>query len=189
MGPVAGTAEVLKLTIRLATPEEAPLVHSVMLDAFEEYRGLAAPSGALRESLEYVEGLLREGVEQAALCLVDEVAAGSVRFLHSGDGLYFKRLAVRPGFRGRGVAMAIVGWLEEYARQNGESVIWCNVRSEVPRNVRLYASLGYEAYDERVIAKPDGAQVPVVSMRKVLKPEAEAGPLPTGRVDPGEAAG
>ncbi|MDI6871510.1 MAG: GNAT family N-acetyltransferase [Bacillota bacterium] len=163
-----------EVEIRLATPEEAPLVHSVTLDAFAEYRNLPTPSGALSESLEDVEGLMREGVEQAALCLVDGVAVGSVRFLRSKDGLYFKRLAVRPGFRRRGIARAIVGWLEEYARQNGESVVWCNVRAEIQQNVRLYASLGYEAYDERVVVRSDGARVPVVSMRKAVKPGAEA---------------
>lgn len=163
-----------EVEIRLATPEEAPLVHSVMLEAFAEYRNLPAPPGALSERLEDVEGLLREGVEQAALCFVDGVAVGSVRFLRSQGGLYFKRLAVRPGFQGRGLARAIVGWLEEHARRNGEGVVWCNVRAEMPRNVRLYASLGYEAYDERVVARADGTRVPVVSMRKVVNAGVEA---------------
>ncbi len=187
---MAGAAEAWQLTIRLATVEEAPLVHAVMREAFAEYRDLPAPSGALSESLEYVEGLLREGVEKAALCLVDGVAVGSVRFLRSEDGLYFKRLAVRPGFRGRGTARAIVGWLEEYARRNGESMIWCNVRAERQQNVRLYASRGYEAYDERVVVRSDGARVPVVSMRKVLEPAAEAGRKPpAGWVGPCLEAG
>jgi biotin synthase len=167
-GELAGVSEGRELAIRPASPEEAALVHEVMTEAFAEYRGAEAPSGALQETVEFVSGLLHSGQQQAALCFAGDVAVGSVRF-HTGDGLYFGRLAVRPGFRRRGVAKTMLAWLEEYARHQGTGLIWCNVRANVSRNVQLYRSLGYEAFDERVITKPDGVRVPVVSMRKTLR--------------------
>lgn len=153
--------------IRLAQPAEAAVVHAIMLDAYEEYRNGEAPSSALKETEDYISTLLADRREEAVLCFAGELAAGTVRF-RVEDGLYFLRLAVRRDCQGRGIAKAILAWLEDYARSQWLTRIWCRVRRSVPRNVRLYESLGYVAVEEYVVVRKDGAQVPVATMVKSL---------------------
>lgn len=48
--------------IRIARVEEAPLVHSIMQEAFEEYRLiLTPPTGALKETVHDVAAAMRKG--------------------------------------------------------------------------------------------------------------------------------
>ena len=106
--------------IRLVTEKELQIVHKLMLEAFEEYRFLDVPSSALNESLESLLNAIRIGSEQALLCLVDGEPLGSSRFTIKGDSLYFSRLSVTPNARGKGIAKAMLMWLEKYAYENGQ---------------------------------------------------------------------
>lgn len=168
----AGRPEALEL--RLAEPHEASLVHAVMADAFSEYRETGIPTGAFDETEEYVAGLLKEGTELAGLCFLDGQAVGSVRFCHKGEGLYFRRLAVRRAYQGRGIAKALLSWLEEYAREAGEACVWCRVRANIPRNVELYRSVGYASGPELLFTRDDGSRVTLFEMHKAL-PENDGG--------------
>jgi len=38
----------------------------------------------------------------------------------------------------------------------------------VPKNIKLYSSIGYGVYDEEVVHKPNGIDIKVVSMMKKL---------------------
>lgn len=113
--------ENMNLEIRLANEKETPIVHKLMLDAFEEYRFLEVPSSALNESLDTLLNALKNGSEKALLCFVDGEPLGSSRFTIKGDSLYFSRLSVTPHARGKGIAKAILLWLENYANENGMS--------------------------------------------------------------------
>lgn len=174
--PVGEAATLLgPLEVRLAGPAEAALVHSVMADAFAEYRETGIPSGAFDETEEYVAGLLQTGTEQAALCFAGGGAVGSVRFRHDGEGLYFRRLAVRRACQGRGIAKALLRWLEEYAWEAGEPSVWCRVRANILRNVQLYRSVGYTSSAEFLFTRDDGSQVTIFEMRKALPRGAGGG--------------
>ncbi|MHB1954265.1 GNAT family N-acetyltransferase [Alicyclobacillus sp. ALC3] len=80
----------------------------------------------------------------------------------------FSRLGVRPACQVRGYAKMALQWLEDYARQNGLQEIRCTVRASVPRNVRLYESVGYRKVDEQVIAKSPDVQLVVWTMAKAI---------------------
>lgn len=172
--------EPLHLEIRLAEPSEAGLVHAVMTDAFAEYRAAGIPTGALSETVDEIRELLEQGREQAALCFCDGQAVGSVRFRSDG-GLYFRRLAVRPAFQGRGIAKAILRWLEDYGRRAGERSVWCWVRADMARNVRLYVSAGYTETARELMSRCDGQQTLVATMKKDLTEIREGEATPDGR--------
>jgi GNAT superfamily N-acetyltransferase len=57
--------------------------------------------------------------------------------------LHVGRVAVVPAWRGRGVATALMGWLEEFAASRGLSEIRLAVRLTLPRNEAFYRRLGY----------------------------------------------
>lgn len=123
--------------------EEAPLVRSIMRQAFAEYAGaLPVESGALVESLADVVAAIREG--GAVLACVGDAAIASARFKPVPGGLYVGRVAVLPAHRRRGVASTLMRFLEDVASGQGHTAILIEVRDSLPGNVGLYQSLGYE---------------------------------------------
>lgn len=158
----------MSLYIRLASPEEAPVVHRMMLAAFAEYAGvLEVSTGALAEQVDDVRAAMAQG--GAILARLDGRPAGSARFaLYSGH-LYFGRLATLPEVRRQGVGRAMVAWLEEHARSLGLGEVQLKVRMSLPDNWRFYRALGYETVS--VAMHPRGPDM-IATMAKRLTPLA-----------------
>lgn len=154
--------------IRLATVEDAPLIHKIIMSAFEEYKHADVPSGALDETVDFIEKSLRNGSEKALLYYKDEIPVGTIRFTTDINSLYFYRLAVCPEERRKGIAKSMLAWLENYAKEHGKSEIWCRVRLSVPQNILLYQSVGYIIKDKEIVKHPNGSTVKIVIMKKEL---------------------
>jgi GNAT superfamily N-acetyltransferase len=73
----------------------------------------------------------------------EPVAMGGLRRHADGIG-ELKRMYVEPTARGRGVARAILGHLEQVAREHGHREIWLETGTEQPEAIALYESTGYE---------------------------------------------
>jgi ribosomal protein S18 acetylase RimI-like enzyme len=131
------------LHVRQASLEEAQLVHEIMRAAFAELRGaLPVESGAHSEAVDDVLDVMRRG--GAVLCFLDETAVGSARFTLEDDEMYVGRVAVLPSHRRRGIASAMMRYLEQQAASLGKRVVRIGVRDSLPSNVGLYQALGYE---------------------------------------------
>jgi ribosomal protein S18 acetylase RimI-like enzyme len=114
-----------------------------MRQAFAEYAGaLPVESGARAESLEEVQRAMRQG--GAVLAFLADKAVGSARFKGEQDDLYVGRVAVLPMHRRRGVASAMMGYLEQVGAAGGHKALRIEVRDSLPSNVGLYMKLGYE---------------------------------------------
>jgi len=155
------------ITFRLATLADAELIHSITQDAWEEYRHVSGSSSALDETAEQIRSVVADGRDMATLGFLADVAVLSVR-LRVTDNLYFSRLGVRSAYQGRGYARMALAWMEEFARQNGLYEIRCTVRASVPRNVRLYESVGYQKVDEQIVVKSPDVQLVVWTMAKTV---------------------
>jgi ribosomal protein S18 acetylase RimI-like enzyme len=148
--------------VRLARADEFDLVHRITQSAFSEYRGaLPVESGALAETVADVEAAMREG--GAVVANVDNEPVGTARYVRQGDELYVGRVAVLPGHRRRGVASAMMRFLEQLAPSLGCKAVRIGVRESLPSNIALYQSLGYEVVS--VDQHPRGPDRSV-SMRK-----------------------
>ncbi|UVI29451.1 GNAT family N-acetyltransferase [Paenibacillus spongiae] len=154
--------------IRLAAADDAHLVHHCMIRAFEEYRYADIPSSALDEAVNSIEESFRSGMEQALVYVEDGIPWGSVRFKTDADSLYFFRLSVCPEARGRGIAKSMLAWLENMAREQEKTKLWCRVRMSVPQNILLYQSMGYQVHKEEVVINPNGFPVRTVLMQKEI---------------------
>jgi predicted N-acetyltransferase YhbS len=156
----------MTLVIRRASPEEADLVHAVMVNAFQIYRNASPPTSALSETVASIKKVLGSN-EEAAICFDDGRAVGSVRF-EKKNGLYFRRLAVLRSEQGRGIGSALVKWLEGEARLQGCDNIWLKVRANESGNISFYEKRGYSVIERKDEVNPDGAVIPIVVMRKAL---------------------
>jgi GNAT superfamily N-acetyltransferase len=129
--------------VRLATADEASLVHEITMEAFEDLRGLLhPPSGALSETLEDVIPVVASG--EGVLAFVDEEPAGAARFTVKGDHIYIGRIGVLASKRRLGVAGAMLEFVEQKAKDLGFAETRLGTRELLADNVRLYQRLGYE---------------------------------------------
>jgi ribosomal protein S18 acetylase RimI-like enzyme len=136
----------MSLEIRLATLEEAALVHRVMQSAFAEYADvLNPPSGANRETIADVEQAMCDG--GAIIAWNDQTAIGSARFRLEPDYFYVGRVAVLPEYRGAGIGRALMEYLEQIAVEKGLLTIHLGVRMSLPQNLRFYEKLGYSVLE------------------------------------------
>ncbi|MFC0298278.1 GNAT family N-acetyltransferase [Geobacillus jurassicus] len=156
------------VVIRLAGADEACCIYQITMAAFAEYRDHQVPSGALSETVDLIEERLKDGSEQALLCFRSGRPIGAVRFQMDEHSLYFFRLAVCPEEQGKGMAKAMLAWLERYAKENGKKEIWCNVRRSAARNIQLYQSIGYVPVREQTVISTTGIPVRVVAMKKEI---------------------
>ncbi|MCV9884195.1 GNAT family N-acetyltransferase [Metabacillus halosaccharovorans] len=156
------------MEIKIAIDTDIPVVYTLMLEAFEEYRTFDVPSSALNESLEALQKAVKSNLEKALLCSINGVPVGSCRFTMKEDTLYFSRLSVTPLARGKGIAKAMLLWLEKYAYNHSIGKIECRVRVSLPKNISLYKSLGYSITKEEAVTNPNGILVNTVVMEKTL---------------------
>lgn len=136
------------IRITLATPADAPLIHRITQEAFEEYRGvLQPPSSVHAETIEDVRRAF--GTGGAALAWIGDAAVGSARFAPRPDLLYVGRVSTLPVWRGRGVASALMTFLAGHARTLGLPAVCVEVRLALPGNVGLYRHLGFRTISEQ----------------------------------------
>ena len=117
-----------------------------MRQAFAEYLGvLAVPSSAHAETLDDVHAAITRPDGGAVLASLSDIVVGSARYRHDGEtDMYVGRVSVLPAYRRRGVASALMRYLEQVAAQRGRRAIRLEVRDSLPSNVGLYRSLGYD---------------------------------------------
>ncbi|WP_153721280.1 GNAT family N-acetyltransferase [Sporosarcina cascadiensis] len=151
-----------------ATVQDAPVIHDIMIQAFLKYQNENPPSSALDETVQTLSEGLQNG-EQAIICYVEDQPAGMVRFRMEENSMYFFRLSVIPERHGQGIAKKILNYLEDLAKQQNKHELLCKVRIDVPENIHLYQSIGYYIYEETIVKRADGASVPDVVMRKLLR--------------------
>jgi GNAT superfamily N-acetyltransferase len=142
--------------IRFATEDDASDIHSIMMDAYAEYRLVPGSSSALSETADGIRDGIQSGYEHILLGFLDRgLAVASVRYRIEG-GLYFYRLSVRRVWQGHGFAKELMTHLETLAIAAGQPQMWCQVRYSVARNVHLYESLGFKKSGQDLVHKKGG---------------------------------
>lgn len=152
------------IRVALVDASQAETVLRLAVEAFEEFRQtLVPPPGILAESVADVARYIADG--GAVIAWDGEIAVGSARFHPEPACFYIGRVAVSPAFRRRGIATAIMQFLEDHARSLGFRQTRVEVRQALPSNIALYESLGYEQTGIRPHPRVPTAQVITMSKR------------------------
>jgi len=158
------------LSISESSPQQAALVHGIMLTAFAEYNGQLYPASACHtETVGDVAEAIQAG--GAVLAWHDGQAVGSARYAFQGDACWVARVSVLPDYRGMGIASAMMEALEMRARQRGYAHMQLGSRLNLPKNITLYQRMGYGIVNQYQIA-PD-ADVQVTMVKRLEAPIAE----------------
>ena len=136
------------IRITAASPDDAPIVRQIMLDAFEQFRGtLEPPSSALDETVADTRRAIEAG--GAILAWLDHRAVGSARYEPRLDYLYVGRVSVLPAYRGRGIAAALMAAMDEQARLLALPEVRVEVRHALPANLAFFRRLGFQTISEQ----------------------------------------
>jgi GNAT superfamily N-acetyltransferase len=128
--------------LRPATEADIMAILAVTRAAYEPYTGRLQPSSSvMRESGEGVRHYLERGGVIVAIA-GDEVI-GAVRYEPREDHVYLARLAVLPGWQGRGIGSRLVAAVEEWTLLLGLDEVRIGVRLELTENREMYRHLGF----------------------------------------------
>lgn len=129
------------LEIRLARIEETAIIHQIIQVAFAEYVGVIAvvPEASL-EILAEVE--MDTTCGKVILALTGTTAIGTVHYHLYPDHLHVSRLAVLPNYRGCGIGIELMHYLEKIAPTLGRNVLRLSTRQSMPANLAFYKKLG-----------------------------------------------
>ncbi len=122
------------------------------------------PPSALGETAESVRAQLVRGGGFGAER--EGRLVGVVLWALAEGGMRLGRLAVAPGWRGRGTARALVGAVEAEARRRGLPRLHLGVRVPLVGNRRLFAALGFR--ETALFSHPGHAEPTSVAMEKAL---------------------
>ncbi|GGC13551.1 GNAT family N-acetyltransferase [Dyadobacter sediminis] len=105
------------------------------------------------------------GLPTVVLAMEENVAVACGCFKMAGDStIELKRMFVDPAFRSQGIASAIVGELEKWAKENDCEHAILETGKGQPEAIALYAKLGYSMADDSDFASSERS----VCMKKKL---------------------
>jgi ribosomal protein S18 acetylase RimI-like enzyme len=60
------------------------------------------------------------------------------------NNIYIHRLSIHPNYQGKGHAQKLMGFAEDYAKQNGFASVRLDTFSQNKRNQKFYETRGYQ---------------------------------------------
>ena len=158
----------MDLLIREATPDDAELIATLTCNAWAET--VAASSSGHQETGTRVLDDLRLG--GGFILLVDNVAAGSVRWLPldtEHDIWEIMRMGVIHAFRGQSLSQHLLEAVIHHALGCDVTELRLAVRTDQPRLIDFYAALGFDLAPELEYTHANPEEPAPTVMRRVLK--------------------
>ncbi|MFY0477484.1 GNAT family N-acetyltransferase [Achromobacter marplatensis] len=125
--------------IRLATPDDIPVIERIVAEAYFPYIArIGATPGPMRDDYAarvaqgVVHVLEEDDAIRAVLVLIPEA-----------DCLLLDNIAVSPSAQGNGHGRVLLHYAETFARQMGYSVIRLYTQEKMTENIAIYLRYGY----------------------------------------------
>jgi GNAT superfamily N-acetyltransferase len=156
--------------IKLARPEDAREVASVLAESFAEYEPLYTAEGfaATMPTAGVIEKRLEEGATWVAVS--EGQVVGTVSVVPEKESLYIRSMAVLPAARGAGIGEQLLTEIESYAAARGYRRLFLSTTPFLHRAIRLYEKFGFEPGDE---PPRDLYGTPLLTMSKNLSGPGE----------------
>ena len=158
----------MDLLIREASPDDAELIADLTCNAWNE-KVAASSSGHHETSARVLDDLRLGG---GFILLVDNVAAGSVRWLPMDtehDIWEIMRMGVIDAFRGQSLSQHLLEAVIHQALGCDVAELRLAVRTDQPRLIDFYAALGFEIAPELEYSHANPQEPAPAVMRRVLR--------------------
>jgi GNAT superfamily N-acetyltransferase/SAM-dependent methyltransferase len=156
--------------IRMAVPDEAFAIASLLAQSFAEYESsyTAEAFAATISTPDRIRDRINEGPVWVALR--NDAVVGTLSAVARGEALYLRGMAVDPAARGDGIGRQLLERAEEYAIRNGFERLFLSTTPFLKSAIELYERYGFN----RGAEKPDGLfGTPLFTMVKGLPAAVE----------------
>ncbi|MDG4860976.1 GNAT family N-acetyltransferase [Streptomyces sp. T-3] len=154
------------MLIRLAGPDELPLLQAIERAAGEPFRAIGMAEIADDEPPELA---VLDAFRRSGRAWVAEEAGAVVGYLIAepvDTGLHIEQVSVHPDAARRGVGRALIAYAQEYAREAGLDGLTLTTFAGVPWNAPYYERLGFTVLGEAELTP---------GLRKIRAHEGELG--------------
>jgi SAM-dependent methyltransferase/predicted N-acetyltransferase YhbS len=136
------------IQIRVATPDDAEGIASVLREAFVEYEAAYTAEAFAATTPE--GGHIRSRMDEGPMWVAvrDGVVVGTVSVVPKGESLYIRGMGVLPSARGKRLGEALLQQVEEFAAAHGYRRLYLSTTPFLARAIQLYERAGFERSDE-----------------------------------------
>lgn len=154
------------IQVRLAVPQDAPAIASVLTAAFAEYEPAYTPQAfsATTPTSEQILHRFHEGPVWVAVH--DSSIVGTVATVPRGERLYVRSMGVLPSARGEGIGRLLLRQVESFAIQHGYKSLFLSTTPFLNDAIALYERHGFQRNTE---GPHDLYGTPLFTMVKVFK--------------------
>ncbi|HEY0071095.1 MAG TPA: GNAT family N-acetyltransferase [Chloroflexia bacterium] len=155
------------IQVRIASPEDARAVASVLAAAFAEYEPAYTPQAlaATTPTSEQISFRWHEGPVWVALH--NDAIVGTVAAVPKGERLYVRSMAVLPSARGQGIGGLLLRQIESFAAEGGYKTLFLSTTPFLSSAIGLYEHFGFRRTSE---GPHDLFGTPLFTMVKNLEP-------------------
>jgi len=154
-----------QIQIRLARPEDAGGIASVLRESFLEYKSLYTDGGfaATTPTAEQIQARWPEGPVWVALA--HRGVVGTVAAVRKGDSAYIRSMAVLPATRGSGTGSSLLEQVERWAAGERITRLFLSTTPFLVSAIRLYERSGFQRVDD---GPHDLFGTPLFTMEKMI---------------------
>ena len=155
----------MPVDVRLATPDDAPVIAALLHQSFVEFKSLYTEGGFAATALgaEQVLARMREG--PVWLALRKGKAIGTVAAVVKDQSVYIRGMAVLPAARGFGAGAKLLQQVENWACAEGYARLFLSTTPFLSSAIRLYERFGFRRMDGN---PHDLFGTPLFGMQKTL---------------------
>lgn len=134
--------------IRLAVPDDAAAITSLLLKSFVEYKALYTSEGfaATVCTPDVVKARMDEGPVWVAQ--ENQTIVGTMSAILKGERLYIRGMAVDPAARGKRIGRKLLDYAEGFALKKKLRCLFLSTTPFLSRAIKLYEDYGFRHHDE-----------------------------------------
>ena len=154
------------IRIRIALPEDAASIATVLHQSFVEYESSYTPEG-FAATTPTSDQILRRMMEGPVWVAVDDdLILGTVSVAPEGESLYIRGMAILPAARGYGIGELLLRHVESYAYARNHKRLFLSTTPFLSRAIRLYERFGFRRSSE---GPHELFGTPLFTMEKVVE--------------------
>lgn len=132
-----------QLKLRIAEPDDAEVIASVLAMSFSDYESFYTPQ-AYAATVPTVGEIKRRFGEGAIwIALNNERIVGTVSVVTRKDSLYIRSMAILPEARGNQIGERLLEEVKDYAAAHDYRKLFLNTTPFLKRAIRLYEKFGF----------------------------------------------
>ena len=131
------------LNIRMATEPDAENIHSVLHEAFREFRHLYTTEAMAATVIGPAEVCRRIGEGPLWVAETEGKTVGTISVLARDEGAYVRGMAVLPAVQGLKIGLRLLQTAEQFAQENGFYRLFLRTTPYLGNAIRLYERFGF----------------------------------------------